>query len=625
MRSFGRFAVAALAAVLIAATLHAQTSQPAALYQEARTREAALRRQMDANSGGPLPTALLRRIRTLVGAYHDMSRLFPQSGYSDNALWQGAMLSADAFWQSGEAQDRTTAIRLLRALTDRFPNSSLLKQVPAQLTRLQNAKPTAPVREQLSRGLNTPAAPTPTPSVPSPTSLLRAIRREALPDALRITLELDREEPFHYERIEGPPRVFIDLQNTRAVEGLKGARLTYGEDVVKQIRVGRQLNARTRVVLDLQNAGRYSVYELYNPYRIVIDFERGVATPPTPATPGIAARPTLAARTMPLPKPVPRPSPKAREPALLVSRAPMVRPMLPPAVIADAMVLPIPSDRPAPRSIDVTATSGRDAGDPAATAPLSSAPAAPSANSRGGFSLSRQLGLGISRIVIDAGHGGHDPGARTKGLTEADLVLDVARRLEKLLEKQPGVEVVMTRRDDTYVPLEERTAIANRAGADLFLSIHANASENPSARGIETYFLNFAPNPEAEAIAARENAGASTTMGRLPDIVKAIALHNKIDESRDFASAVQASLYQHLRRTNKATRSLGVKQAPFMVLIGATMPSILAEISFITNRDEGALLKTDKYRQQIAEALFAGIMRYQQSLKHGPALVSQTQ
>ena len=242
-------------------------------------------------------------------------------------------------------------------------------------------------------------------------------------------------------------------------------------------------------------------------------------------------------------------------------------------------------------------------------------PAPPSANGKGGFSLSRQLGLGIARVVIDPGHGGHDPGAKVPGLmSEAQLVLDVALRLERLL-KQPGVDVILTRTADTFVPLEERTEIANRSGADLFLSIHANASASPVVRGFETYFLNFAPNPEAEAIAARENAAAARTMRNLPDIVKAIALNNKIDESRDFASLIQASLTERLKKVDRNSRSLGVKQAPFMVLIGATMPSVLAEISFLTNRQEASLLKTPAYRQQIAEALLAGVMNYQKSLK----------
>ena len=229
----------------------------------------------------------------------------------------------------------------------------------------------------------------------------------------------------------------------------------------------------------------------------------------------------------------------------------------------------------------------------------------------------------MSRVVIDPGHGGHDPGAKTKGLTEADLVLDVALRLEQLLAKQDGFEVVLTRRVDTFVPLEERTAIANREGADLFLSIHANASTNSAARGVETYFLNLTANPDAEMVAARENAASSRSMNQLPDIVKAIALNNKIHESRDFASMIQSSLHSQLQKTDSSVRNLGVKQAPFMVLLGATMPSVLAEISFITNKQDAAMLKTEKYRQRIAEALFAGVLRYQQSLKAGPAIAEQ--
>lgn len=225
--------------------------------------------------------------------------------------------------------------------------------------------------------------------------------------------------------------------------------------------------------------------------------------------------------------------------------------------------------------------------------------------------------------MIDPGHGGHDPGAQVKGLSEAEVTLDIALRLEKLFTKQSGVQVVLTRRDDTFVPLQERTAIANRAGADLFLSIHANANEDASLRGIETYFLNLSPNPESGRIAARENAASSQTMHEVADIVKAIALNDKIDESRDFATIVQTALYEKLRTSDRALRNLGVKQAPFVVLIGATMPSVLAEISFLTNQQDAALLKTEKYRQQIADALYQGVMRYQQALKKVPAVAAK--
>jgi N-acetylmuramoyl-L-alanine amidase len=247
----------------------------------------------------------------------------------------------------------------------------------------------------------------------------------------------------------------------------------------------------------------------------------------------------------------------------------------------------------------------------------------PAANSDGRFSLARQLGLGVSRIVLDPGHGGHDPGARANGINEAELVLDVALRLRKLLLKQTGIEVTMTRESDVFIPLEERTAFANREGADLFLSIHANASVNTKARGIETYFLNFATNPEAEAVAARENSASARTMHNLPDILRAIALNNKIDESRDFAAIVQKAMVRRLSARNRQLRDLGVKQAPFVVLIGAGMPSVLAEISFITNRQEGQLLKTAAYRQQIAEALLDAVLRYQQSLKNARKIASR--
>jgi N-acetylmuramoyl-L-alanine amidase len=237
--------------------------------------------------------------------------------------------------------------------------------------------------------------------------------------------------------------------------------------------------------------------------------------------------------------------------------------------------------------------------------------------------MSRQLGLGIARVVVDAGHGGRDPGAQIRGLSEADLVLDIALRFEKLMAEQPGVEVVLTRRTDVYVPLEERTAIANRARGDLFLSIHANASANPRAVGIETYFLNFASHPEAEAIAARENAGSTRTMRELSEIVRAITTNNKRDESRDFATAVQASLFGGLRRTNRDMRNLGVKQAPFTVLVGASMPGLLTEIGFMTHKQEGGLLKTERYREQIAEALATGVLNYQRSLKVSKTVATQ--
>ena len=557
-----------------------QVSSAQALYEAASASEARDRRELDADhSAGSLP-AVLGNIQMTVDAYEEVVRRFPKSPYADDALWHAAVLAADGFWQFGGNDQKTTALRLFSTLASEYPLSPLLKVMTSQTSRLKAARATSEFGDVETRA--TPAVPSavaaPPGTAPRTTSgiqasqivVLKAIRRDVLPDALRITLELERETPFHDERSDGPARVFIDLQNSTAVDALRDAALVFPDDVVRQIRVGREPGQQTRVELDLQGAARHSVYSLYDPYRVVVDIERdltavaarasGVDPPPLPPKPDVAIQ-----------------DPKVGKP--------------PAATIA--------SDSPGASWIPEPAPAGR------------------------GVSLSRQLGLGISRIVIDPGHGGRDPGATVTGLNEADLVLDVARKLEKLLQKQPGVDVVLTRRNDVFVPLEERTALANRRGADLFLSIHANASANPTARGIETYFLNFAPNPEAEAIASRENAGSARTMRHLPDIVKAIAMNNKIDESRDFAAIVQDALFGHLFKVNPDTKSLGVKQAPFMVLVGATMPSVLAEISFVTNPQEASLLGDQDYREEIAAALLDGIMQYQKSLKVTQKIAAQ--
>src|SRR5262245_4638233 len=449
---------------------------------------------------------------------------------------------------------------------------------------------------------------------PASVATIRDIRRTVLPDAVRVTIELDREVPFHDERIPDPMRVFVDLLGTRPIAALtdRTIRFEVDADIVRQIRLGRHPNNTTRIVLDAADVSTYSVYPLYGPFRIVIDCVRATAPstlaapenrqPPQPLQ-SLTARP-LSARWSRLPHSAGRSTRDLA--AAYASLTTNTRPAAAPASVSASAPARVPDDAPA-----ITPLSP----------PASSEP--PSTNVNGGFSMSRQLGLGVSRIVIDAGHGGHDPGATGKGVAEAELVLDVALRLEKLLQKAPGVDVILTRRTDEFIALQERTAIANREGADLFLSIHANASSNPQARGVETYFLNFANNLSAAAVAARENAASGQAMGALPDLVKAIALNNKLDESRDFATHIQRMMFERLRASNGVIKDLGVKQAPFVVLIGAAMPSVLAEISFVTNPQEARLLKGTAYRQRIAEALFSAIRKYQTSLKSGTAVASQ--
>jgi N-acetylmuramoyl-L-alanine amidase len=240
----------------------------------------------------------------------------------------------------------------------------------------------------------------------------------------------------------------------------------------------------------------------------------------------------------------------------------------------------------------------------------------PTATHDGQATLTRTLGLKIGRIVIDAGHGGHDTGTiGPTGLMEKDLCLDVALRLGKIIQaKLPGADVVYTRSDDTFIPLEERTNIANQAKADLFISIHANSSQDHAARGIETYYLNLRGSPEAMEVASRENATSSEGIHDLQDVVRQIARTEKIDESKEFAQDVQDSLSKRIQKSAKTVKNRGVRKAPFVVLIGADMPSILTEISFLSNPADEQLLKKPEQRQHVAEGIFSGVSNYLESL-----------
>ena len=567
-------------------------------YETAQQRDRDVRATLEDTSSTPEKTEVVAQARRVIAAYDSLVRRYPTSGYSDNALSNGADLAALLFERFKEPKDRATAIRFYERLISEYPASTLIKRAESVRVRLE-ASPTPSPSER-----SIPAVPA-AASTAAPASAgrprLRSIDRTVLPGAVRVTIVLDREVPYHEETLAGPARVFFDLKGVDAAPDLVDAVLRYPSDAVRQIRVGRHPNSTVRVVLDLEGVKKHSVYTLYNPYRLVVDCE----------TTTIA---TTMARIV-APEPVPIVEPVTKPPVAPSASAPTSAPAL-------SQPMGPRIDSPLPREIvtEPAPVAGRATVPPAAASP---APESANANRAGGFSMARQLGLGVSRIVIDPGHGGHDPGAQVRGLDEAALTLDIALRLEKLLREEPGIDVVLTRRTDVYIPLDERTAIANREGADLFLSIHANASRNTSARGVETYYLSFASSPEAEEVAARENSAHAGEMRNLPDIIKAITLNSKLDESRDLAGMVQEALVTRLRRSNKDIRNLGVKKAPFVVLIGAGMPSVLAEVSFLTNKPELALLKSAAYKQRIAEALHAAVMRYRRSLKGQAVAASQ--
>ena len=679
-----RFATLLLVGLVATAPLLAASAKD--LYTGALTRE----RELLALADEP---ATLAQVRDAMAAYIDIVRQYPRSGYSDNALWQAAGLAIQAFDRHRQPADRETAAKWLRMLEREYPSSSLVPRVADRLEQLRRL-------DKLVR--------------------IRSIRREPLSEIVRVTIELDGEARYNAERLDGPARLFIDFGRTDAPPSLRNATLAFDDgDMVREIRLGRHPGQTTRVVLDIEDVDRYSVYALDDPFRLIVDTVPTASMLARRATPGAPTSRTVAGDTEPAPTdPLATPTPddeRRRREALPVTRSePVVSDPPPwdptPPRTSALEVLSVPTGMtvrhldPIPPALapDVSPQEGveltwprvhdilyPDLGAPPALATTGGNPASegtdpaealnavtprltgdvvvpstrvflksmvdvrppprvertvhgpapfplaapdvavesfgdrearegtetPTANSNGDFSLGRQLGLGVTRIVIDPGHGGYDPGAQTGTLTESALVLDVAQRLETRLKAETGIEIVLTRQRDAYVPLRARTELANQFGADLFLSIHANAARDPRARGVETYHLNLATDPNAQSLAARENAASREGMHDLPQLVRSITMRNKHDESRDFAAMVQRNLIGAVRQVHPGVQDLGVKQAPFMVLIGANMPSVLAEISFLTNHEDAAFLATDTYRDLIADALLQSIIEYQQTLK----------
>jgi len=425
----------------------------------------------------------------------------------------------------------------------------------------------------------------------------------SMPDYTRVSIDLEQDVRFESQRIDHPDRIFFDLKNARLASHLVGQSFDVDDGLVKKVRVAQYKPGRARVVIETASRAAYNASLVLNPPRLIIDIH-GEESRPERRTGDVQVAAAEAPR-------VTQAAERSDEKTASIPGVPIAPKKViveaegddaPPADAADS-----PAVRPSAKvSKSVTRTRSTKV-------PLASKGRAREADptSNGDRSLIRALGLKIGKIVIDPGHGGHDTGTiGPHGLYEKDLVLDVSKRLGKLLESRLGAEVVFTRRDDTFIPLETRTSIANQEQADLFVSVHANSSHDPDARGVETYYLNFTSSPEALEVAARENAASDKSIHELQDLVKKIALKEKIDESREFASDVQKSLHSGLAAKSSGIRDRGVKKAPFVVLIGANMPSILAEISFISNPGDEKRLRSAEYRQRIAESLYHGVSSY---------------
>jgi N-acetylmuramoyl-L-alanine amidase len=436
-----------------------------------------------------------------------------------------------------------------------------------------------------------------------------SIRHWSTSNYTRIVIDVDSEVEFAQRRLANPDRIFFDLRGARLSSTLSGKTFPVEDGFLKEIRAGQFESNVVRIVLDLDRVQDYTIFPLYDPYRLVIDV-RGANPPQEKAVvsaeksaPPLSKTPETAASEKKEP-PVRGTEEVATRVTPTSSETPDTPGKVPPPE-------PLQATNAQPRRV-LSKEKAKGTDTNAMVAPHAARP-----KSDGELSLTRSLGLKIGRIVIDPGHGGHDFGTiGPGGLAEKDLCLDVSLRLGKLIEEKLGSQVIYTRDDDTFVPLENRTALANQKQADLFISIHANSSRNHSASGVETFFLGIASSHDQETlnVISRENAYSERSLYDLQDVIKKITLNEKVEESKEFAADVQKAIASQTAQWNRSARNRGVKRAHFIVLIGANMPSVLTEISFLSNPNDERLLKKPDYRQKMAQALFGGIFNYVKTL-----------
>ncbi len=430
-------------------------------------------------------------------------------------------------------------------------------------------------------------------------------------DSTRVIIETTGPFEYKADRAHDPERLFLDIPHSRPwIAKHRFATRQVSDALVNRVRVAEQSPGTTRIVFDLKAPSDFKITRLDAPDRLVVELRS--LRPASPLTP-VTTYPVIAHPVFVYPPAIYQPL--ARRPQIVMAGAPPALPephVFPLNLIDSSPAWSQPMTKPARQSLAVSTQII-----PPAAKPAIVSDSMPLASENASRSLTRALGLKVNRIVIDAGHGGHDDGTiGPHGVLEKDVVLDVALRLSKLVQQKMGAEVVLTRSDDTFIPLRDRTAIANDHKADLFLSIHANSSPAPEVAGTETFYLNFTNIAGSLDVAARENAGSDKTVGELKDLIQSITLNDKIEESHTFAQDVQNSIQLNAQHSNVAAHNRGVKRAPFVVLIGAGMPSVLAEIGFLSNSRDEANLGKPEYRQKVAEALYKGLAQYSQSLSH---------
>jgi len=520
-----------------------------------------------------------RKYQAVIRLYRYVLDNDPAFAGCDDALYWTANLYDEMHKRFGGDSYRRRAVYFYNFVAREYPDTKFkgraleraaaLKSPEAAPPRPETPSPGArvavevPLPKQTADQAAPPATPVGEPDgdpeAVNGRATVHSVRYWANQGYTRVVIALDREVSYTKEMLSSPDRMYLDLHNSRLESKTLARTYDVNDLFIKQIRVGVNRPGTVRVVLDFAKVEKHSLFSLYDPFRLVID-TRG------------DAQAQASAPASPAP---PSPAPKLKT--------------------AEAEIRLEPG--------------------PAKKEVMIEKPVLPSPKKKGDLSLTRTLGLKVGRVVLDPGHGGKDTGSiGPTGLLEKDLVLDVALRLKVLLEERLGTDVVLTRSSDQFVPLEERTAIANQHNADLFISIHANSSRSRRVAGSETFFLSFASTSDEQEVASRENAGSQRNIRELEDLLKQIALGDYHAESRQLAELVQSNLHKGMRAQRPNQRNRGVKKAPFIVLIGANMPSILSEVAFISNTGDEKYLKQDRAKSHIAESLYRGVAAYFRAL-----------
>lgn len=531
------------------------------------------------------------RMNALI-AYDRMLAAYPKHGWSDDALFRKGMI-----WME-QGKDPVQAEGVFKGVVALYPKGDMTPKAREMLARV-TGKPAPPVAQTRA------PAPEQAPAAvkAKAESTLLGIRHWSSNDYTRVVMDMADDVKYERALVEtasgGNKQLQITLQRTDIAADVMPER-TIQDGILSQIRVSPGPAGGALVTFDLMHMDHYRVFTLPEPYRVVLDIYgaeggRQASGPEQPAQGQAAsaakddtdhvqaALAELQARQLAEQRKgaASKPGASAKTPASPSAKAPAAAPA------KSAKKAPAAEQKP---GIEVSAAQKKYTG-----------------------SLVEQLGLKVRTIMIDAGHGGKDPGAVANGLREKDINLRMARILGRELQQQ-GFQVHYTRSNDTFIPLEERTAMANARNADLFISVHCNAHKDKNVSGLEVYYLNLATDAQAVRVAARENGVSAKKISDMQFILSDLMLNSKINESRQMASLVEQETLRAMR-PRYPLASHGSKGAFFYVLTGARMPSILVEMGYLTHAAEAAKINTDAYLTSMARGLTAGVVAYKKKLE----------